>query len=62
MTDDLLHLQMSDIDSCRMVVHMRQGKGRNGRTDDLPPINRRACQFSPGLLLEKVKLPDFCRA
>jgi len=27
----LLHLQVGDIDSARMVVHVRQGKGRKDR-------------------------------
>lgn len=35
--DELLHLQVSDIDSSRMVVHVRQGKGQKDRVVPLSP-------------------------
>ena len=37
----LLHLQVGDIDSARMVVHVRQGKGRKDR---LVPLSLRLLQ------------------
>jgi integrase/recombinase XerD len=36
--DELVHLQVGDIDSSRMVVHVRQGKGGKDR---LVPLSRR---------------------
>src|SRR5262249_8405206 len=41
-SQELLHLRVGDIDSARMVIHIRQGKGRKER---LVPL-------SPGLLQE----------
>jgi integrase/recombinase XerD len=38
---ELLHLQVTDLDSARMVVHVRQGKGQRGR---LVPLSRRLLQ------------------
>jgi integrase/recombinase XerD len=35
---ELLHLQVADIDSCRRVVHVRQGKGQKDR---LVPLSQR---------------------
>ena len=39
--DELLHLRVSDIDSARMVVHVRQGKGAKDR---LVPLSLRLLQ------------------
>jgi integrase/recombinase XerD len=39
--DEVLHLQVSDIDSARMVIHVRQGKGRKHR---LVPLSLRLLQ------------------
>jgi site-specific recombinase XerD len=45
---ELIHLQISDIDSRRMVVHVRQGKGRIPRDIALSPV-----------LLERLRI--YCR-
>jgi integrase len=34
---ELIHLQVGDIDSARMVIHVRQGKGAKDR---LVPLSR----------------------
>jgi integrase/recombinase XerD len=46
--DELIHLQVGDIDSKRMVIHIRQGKGRIPRDIVLSPI-----------LLERLRI--YCR-
>ena len=46
--DELIHLKVADIDSARMLIHIRQGKGRKDRDVVL----------SPRLLDE---LRDYCR-
>jgi integrase/recombinase XerD len=46
--DELIHLKVTDIDSARMLIHIRQGKGRKDRDIVL----------SPRLLDE---LRDYCR-
>jgi site-specific recombinase XerD len=35
--DELVHLKISDIDSARMVIHIRQGKGKKDRDVMLSP-------------------------
>lgn len=46
--DELLHLQVGDIDSKQMVIHIRQGKGRIPRDIALSPV-----------LLERLRI--YCR-
>ena len=46
--DELIHLQIGDIDSQQMVIHVRQGKGRSPRDIALSPV-----------LLDRLRL--YCR-
>ena len=46
--NELIHLKVADIDSARMLIHIRQGKGRKDRDVVLsPPVARRTSRLLP---------------